>query len=38
VEVQSELGKGTSFRLTFAALPNELAELEEHEAVFELSR
>jgi signal transduction histidine kinase len=26
IEVQSELGKGTSFRLTFAALPSELPE------------
>ena len=38
VEVQSELGKGTSFRLTFAALPNELIELEEHDAEVELTR
>jgi signal transduction histidine kinase len=38
VEVQSELGKGTRFRLTFAALPNELAEVEEHYAEVELSR
>jgi two-component system, NtrC family, sensor kinase len=38
VEVQSNLGKGTSFRLTFAALPNELIELEEHDAEVELTR
>ena len=37
VEVRSELGKSTSFRLTFAALPNEIAEVEEHEAEVELS-
>jgi signal transduction histidine kinase len=38
VEVQSELGKGTSFRLTFAAIPNELAEVYEPDAEVELSR
>jgi two-component system, NtrC family, sensor kinase len=38
VQVQSALGKGTSFRLTFAAIPNELAEVEEHEAEVELTR
>ena len=38
VEVESELGKGTSFRLTFAAIPNELAEVDEREAEVELSR
>jgi len=38
VQVQSALGKGTSFRLTFAAIPNELMEVEEHEAEVELIR
>jgi len=38
VQVQSSLGKGTSFRLTFAAIPNELMEVEEHEAEVELIR
>jgi len=36
VQVQSALGKGTSFRLTFAAIPNELMEVEEHDAEVEL--
>ena len=38
VQVQSALGKGTSFRLTFAAIPNELAEVEEPDAEVELTR
>ena len=37
VEVESEVGKGTRFRLKFAALPNEITELEEHEAAVELT-
>src|ERR1041385_3148287 len=37
IEVQSELGKGTSFRLTFAALPTELPEaVVERDAEIEL--
>jgi two-component system NtrC family sensor kinase len=39
IEVQSELGKGTKFRLTFAALPTELPEAAvEREAEVELTR
>ncbi|HEX6715689.1 MAG TPA: ATP-binding protein [Pyrinomonadaceae bacterium] len=39
VQVQSEIGKGTRFRLTFAAIPNELAsEIDEHEAEVEFIR
>lgn len=39
IEVQSELGEGTSFRLTFAALPSELPEAAaEHDAEIELIR
>jgi signal transduction histidine kinase len=39
IEVQSELGKGTKFRLMFAALPSELPEaVAEHEAEVELTR
>lgn len=38
VEVQSELGKGTSFRLTFAAMPNELTEVDEREVEVEFTR
>ena len=41
VEVESELGKGTRFRLTFAAIPNDapaVVENEEPELEFEVSR
>jgi signal transduction histidine kinase len=39
IEVQSELGKGTRFRLTFAALPSELPEpATEHDEEIELTR
>ena len=39
IEVQSELGKGTRFRLTFAALPSELPEpVTEHDQEIELTR
>jgi two-component system, NtrC family, sensor kinase len=39
IEVQSELGKGTRFRLTFAALPSELPEaIAEDDAEIELTR
>jgi signal transduction histidine kinase len=39
IEVQSERGKGTKFRLTFAALPTELPEAAaEHDAEVELMR
>ena len=38
VQVHSELGKGTRFQLTFAAIPNELAELEEYDAEVELTQ
>jgi signal transduction histidine kinase len=39
IEVQSEQGLGTSFRLTFAALPNELPEVvAEREEEVELTR
>ena len=37
VEVESEVGKGTRFRLKFAALPNEMVELEEHDVAVELT-
>jgi two-component system NtrC family sensor kinase len=37
VEVESELGKGTRFRLTFAAIPNDVpAVVEDHEPELEL--
>ena len=39
IEVQSELGRGTSFRLTFAALPSELPEaVADDDAEIELTR
>ena len=37
IEVQSELGKGTRFRLTFAAIPNDVpAVVEDHEPELEV--
>jgi signal transduction histidine kinase len=39
VAVESELGKGTRFRLTFAAIPNDVAAVvEEHELELSASR
>jgi signal transduction histidine kinase len=39
IEVQSELGKGTRFRLTFAALPSELPDvIAERNEEIELTR
>jgi signal transduction histidine kinase len=36
IEVKSELGKGTRFRLTFAAIPNDVPVVEEHEPELEV--
>src|ERR1044072_432907 len=36
VEVESELGKGTRFRLTFGAIPNDVPGVENHEPELEL--